>query len=257
MEKENNILQLLTELKKVNPSVKQVKPFHYRIRYNNFDNICKYRQYLENLYQKYRNELTGLPLSHNDKEARKTFFNNIRYELTYVTELIQQQVTENIIPLFPLLNDLKTTDNEKCLYKRYIEKVRHETRKLRLMIQLQTSYTEKAMQYIENKLNNYEITPFHVNGITLTKKIETDYSGKVLSSIIKLMVQLLAKNSGYSKTDLAKITAGIFTTKKSINPTGDYIYNNFTKPLTGKESEELKCFAIQFLNEARRMKENP
>lgn len=252
MDGKNNILQLLTVLKQVSPTVEKLKPVHYKIKYNNFNDLYKYREYLETLYQKYRNEIAGLPLSHSDKEARRTFYNNILQELSYTKEHIQEQVTQKIIPRFQGFNEFKSTNNRKKRGLRsYKNKVQHEVRKLRIMIQIQSNYTEKALQYIENKLNNHN----PINGATNTKKIETHYSGKILTSIIKLIVKILSTKKDYSKTDLTKIAASLFTSKKSISLNEDYLYNNFTRPLTEKEQEELKAIAIQFLNESSRMKD--
>lgn len=205
--------------------------FKYLTHYNTFIKINFYKRHLEKNLKKYRHEIQQLPFKLPSSHARKVIYKNLYEEFKLTKNLLEDQFESKIKPYYKFIYMGKeefTGKPIKFSKENYPHNLSYENHKVHHMYKVQHDTLINVIEILEqhalldnNALNDFEpITPI---------RIKTNLSSPELSYFFNLVCDAITPDETISKTDLSKIIANNFSTKKTLFPQPNQIRKHFTE----------------------------
>ncbi|HAF27766.1 MAG TPA: hypothetical protein DCG75_01850 [Bacteroidales bacterium] len=219
-------------------------PIKYLTLFDEFENEIKYKEQLENCLKGFRHEIQSLPFKLPIKQARKVFLNNLYDEFLLAKEKLYFQFNQAISKSHECVHINKGKFKyylPRFLLKQYLTKVRLVNQKLFLVYYLQNDIIENAIEILKNTALNDGIE-LKVLEINLVERVKTNLSSSELSYFFFLILQKVSIDSNFNRSNLSKILADNFSTKKTISPQANQIRKHFTEVNDNVKNKVEKLF---------------
>lgn len=206
-------------------------PVKYLTYFNEFENESAYKKHLENYLKDFRHEIQSLPFSLPTKQARKTFLNNLYDELLLTKETLDTQFKHAISKSYKLIYVKKRRFRfylPRAIQKKCLTNARQAYHKIFFAYQSQNNIIEKSIEILKISASNDGVE-LKVLEKQLDERVKTDLSSPELSYLFYLILETVSIDKQFNRSNLSKIIASNFSTKKSLTPQPTQIRKHFTQ----------------------------
>lgn len=206
----------------------------YRKQYVEFkDGFQSEKEYKEKLacsLSDFKHEMLNLPFHLSCKQARKTFLNNIYDELIITKELLDREFKKVLTKSFACITNqrkLYTFYYPRYFQKKYLAQARKSYQNIHIAYELQCKAIEQALCVLNTIAINDEIILKDLCSEP-SERINTTLSSPELSFLFFVIFNRVSEDKTFNRTQLSKILAANFSTKKSPAPKANQIRKHFT-----------------------------
>jgi len=218
--------------------------FKYLTHYNTFYKLNHYKRHLENSLKKYRHEIQQLPFKLPSSNSRKVIYKNLHKEFKLTKNLLEEQFEIKIKPNYKYIYIGCEEFNGmpiKFLKENYPHYSSYENHKIHYMYQIQHGILINAIDILEQHAL-HDNKALSDNEPILPNRIKTNLSSPELSYFFNLVCEVITPEDEISKTDLSKIIADNFSTKKAVSPRPNQIRKHFTEVNDNVKDKVKKLF---------------
>jgi hypothetical protein len=220
--------------------------FKYLTHYNGFYQVQRYKRYLERRLTKFRHEIQQLPLKLHSGQARKVIYKNLYEEFKLTKDKLIEQFESKVKSLYNysyIGKEEFTGKPIKLLKKNYPHNSSYENHKVHFMYQIQYDTLINAIEILEQhaELDNNALSEYES---LAPNRIKTNLSSPELSYFFSLVCDVITPEDAINKTDLSKMIANTFSTKKALFPKPNQIRKHFTEV-----NDKVKSNVKELINE--------
>ena len=220
----------IEKLGRVNTKISKYCPIKYLSHFDEFENETEHKERFENYLKDFRHEIQSLPFKLPTKQARKVFLNNIYDEFLLTKEDLYLQLNQIITKSHECIYIKKRNFKyylPRFLQKKCLTKARQANQKLYLIYYLQKEIIESAIEILQTSALNdgLELKTIETQ---LGERVKTDLSSSELSYFFYLILKTVSVEDKFNRTNLSKILANHFSTKRTIAPQPNQIRKHFT-----------------------------
>jgi hypothetical protein len=211
-------------------NIRKIKYYpKYLAYFEKFENENEYKIHLEKYLKDFRHEIRKLPLKSPVKKARQTLLNNLYDELLLTEEILHLQCNQVI------------TKSKKCIFnknrilkycfprflrKKYLTKARQVYQKINFVYFIQKDIIESAIKIIKISALNDGVELKTIEK-QLNERFKTDLSSSELSYLFYLLFEEVSTDKNFNRSNLSKLLADNFSTKKTLTPQYKQIKKHF------------------------------
>ena len=221
----------IEKLGRVNTKISKYCPIKYLSHFDEFENETEHKERFENYLKDFRHEIQSLPFKLPTKQSRKVFLNNIYDEFLLTKETLYLQFNQVITKSHECIYIKKCNFKyylPRFLKKKYLTKARRAYQKLYLIYYLQNDIIENAIEILQTSALNDGV---ELKGLEkqLGERFKTNLSSPELSYFFYLILEKVSVDSNFNRSNLSKILADNFSTKKTLSPHPNQIRKHFTE----------------------------
>lgn len=196
-----------------------------------FESEEEYNQKLDEYFCVFKKQILSLPFNLNSKQSRKAFINNLHDEFLNTKLTLREQFGKVISESY----DCITTQRKsfRCCFPRYFQKMylthaRTAYQKIHIVYTVHKDKIENAVDILKSiALNDgFEINVLNEN---TQERIRTNLSSPELSYLFFLIFKTVSEDKDFNRSNLARLIANNFSTKKTLSPQATQIRKNFTE----------------------------
>ena len=221
----------IEKLGRVNTKISKCYCIKFLTHFDELENETECKERLENYLKNFRHEIQSLPFKLPTKQARKVFLNNIYDEFLLTKETLYLQFNQVITKSHECIYIKKCNFKyylPRFLKKKYLIKARRAYQKLYLIYYLQNDIIENAIEILQTSALNdgVELKATETESI---ERVKTDLSSPELSYFFYLILKTVSVEDKFNRSNLSKILANHFSTKRTISPQPNQIRKHFTE----------------------------
>lgn len=186
---------------------------------------------LDQYLHQFKKEIQSLPFILNTKQSRNVFLNNLYDEFIYTKEQLNSQFHQIIKQSHDCIAVQKTRF-KYCFHeyrqKAYLQRARKEYQNLFIAFKLRIEKIENAVDLLKLiALNDgIEIKPSETES---QERFKVKLSSSELSYLIFRLMQKVADNPDFNRSQLSRVLADNFSTKRTASPKASQIRKQFTE----------------------------
>jgi hypothetical protein len=191
----------------------------------------EYWALLDETFIEYKKEVLSLPFKLKTKQSRKVFLSNLYDEFALARNRLDREYKKILRQVYDCINEEVKSFDFYCprFCKRYYLKTSREAyHKIFVAYSIHKEEIDKAIEILNVSAENDGVK-LKTHKETFNERIKTKLSSPELSYLFFILLQNVAEDKDFNRSQLSRLLANNFSTKRTLVPQANQIRKHFTE----------------------------